>query len=85
MEAVLDGLSSLLVLWRFKLGKRRDFADAAAAAAAKEARDARRERQSAVGIGGTFVAAAVMLCGMAARRSEAFGAETLKAFGALSS
>lgn len=61
MEACLDGISSALVLWRFKQGKQREFVDSEAATQAKEARDARRERNSAVGIGATFVASAVLL------------------------
>eukprot|EP00931_Biecheleriopsis_adriatica_P063390 TRINITY_DN38380_c0_g1_i1.p1 TRINITY_DN38380_c0_g1~~TRINITY_DN38380_c0_g1_i1.p1 ORF type:complete len:193 (-),score=49.33 TRINITY_DN38380_c0_g1_i1:47-625(-) len=61
MEATLDGISSALVLWRFKRGKQREFADSQAAAQAKEARDARRERNSSIGIGWTFVASAVLL------------------------
>jgi len=61
MEASLDGISSALVMWRFKTGKKREFRDAEAAAAAKEARDARRERNSAVGIGVTFCASAFFL------------------------
>jgi len=62
MEATLDGISSALVMWRFKTPKQRQFRDAEAAAIAKEARDARRERNSAVGIGATFVVSAVVLC-----------------------
>ncbi|CAK9030014.1 unnamed protein product [Durusdinium trenchii] len=65
MEASLDGISSALVMWRFKTPKKRHFRDAEAAAIAKEARDARRERNSAVGIGATFVASAVLLCASA--------------------
>eukprot|EP00439_Symbiodinium_sp_Y106_P073897 s1692_g14.t1 len=61
MEAALDGISSALVLWRFKIGKKREFRDADAAAAAKEARDARRERNSSVGIGATFCVLAFFL------------------------
>jgi len=64
MEATLDGISSALVMWRFKTAKQRQFEDAQAAAVAKEARDARRERNSAIGIGATFAASALMLCGM---------------------
>eukprot|EP00435_Cladocopium_sp_Y103_P066183 s1508_g28.t1 len=63
MESTLDGISSALVMWRFKTPKQRQFRDAEAAAIAKEARDARRERNSAVGIGATFVVSAVVLCG----------------------
>jgi len=61
MEAALDGISSALVLWRFKVGKKREFRDADAAAAAKEARDARRERNSSIGIGATFCVLAFFL------------------------
>jgi len=76
MEACLDGISSALVLWRFKKGKRREFADSEAAAQAKEARDARRERNSAVGIGATFVASAVLLMLSAAWKVLGWDAST---------
>mmetsp|Transcript_10838 Transcript_10838/g.19267 ORF Transcript_10838/g.19267 Transcript_10838/m.19267 type:complete len:295 (-) Transcript_10838:47-931(-) len=61
MEATLDGISSALVLWRFKKGKKRDFKDSEAAARAKEVRDGRRERNSSIGIGATFVVSAFLL------------------------
>ncbi|CAJ1439802.1 unnamed protein product [Effrenium voratum] len=70
MEATLDGISSALVMWRFKTGKKRNFTDAEAAALAKEARDARRERNSSVGIGATFVASSCMLSFSAAGRPK---------------
>mmetsp|Transcript_44944 Transcript_44944/g.82091 ORF Transcript_44944/g.82091 Transcript_44944/m.82091 type:complete len:293 (+) Transcript_44944:69-947(+) len=54
-EAILDGISSALVLWRFKTPKARNFIDEEAAHAAKEARDRLRERNSGIGIGGIFM------------------------------
>mmetsp|Transcript_57279 Transcript_57279/g.147314 ORF Transcript_57279/g.147314 Transcript_57279/m.147314 type:complete len:303 (-) Transcript_57279:245-1153(-) len=65
MESSLDGISSALVLWRFKKGKQREHEDQEAAARAQAERDARRERNSGVGIGITFVASAVLLFFMA--------------------
>lgn len=61
LEAALDGVSSALVLWRFKRGKVRQHRDAQEAECFKAERGARRERHSGVGIGGTFVALAVLL------------------------
>lgn len=61
MESLLDGISSGLVLWRFKRGKKREHADAEAAAEHKVRRDARRERNSSIGIGATFVFSAFLL------------------------
>jgi len=54
-EALLDAISSSLVLWRFKRPKRRSYKDSDHALSAKDARDARRERNSSIGIGWTFV------------------------------
>lgn len=61
VESLLDGISSALVLWRFKRGKKRQHADMDAAMRHKMQRDARRERNSAIGIGATFVASACIL------------------------
>merc|ERR1719265_1932186 len=66
-ELLLDGVSSALVLWRFKPGKARDFQDAAAAARFKALRDARRERRSALGIGASFIGLATLLFGLSAQ------------------
>lgn len=60
-EAVLDGLSSALVLWRFKRPKPRDHESPEAAASRLAERDARRERNSSIGIGATFLALSVLL------------------------
>lgn len=61
MEAALDGVSSALVLWRFKLPKEREHKDDESALRFREARDARRERNSGIGIGATFLFSAVVL------------------------
>lgn len=66
LEASLDGLSSALVLWRFKKPKQRQHRDDEAAAAFKVRRDAKRERNSSIGIGATFVASAALLLALAA-------------------
>lgn len=60
-EALLDGISSVLVLWRFKIPKTRQDLDDASAIAQKQLRDVRRERNSSIGIGVIFVLYAVML------------------------
>jgi len=61
LEALLDGFSSALVLWRFKKPKVRMHEDEDAAARWKEARDIRRERNSGIGIGVTFVSSSGLL------------------------
>lgn len=66
LEATLDGISSALVLWRFKTPKRRDHQDKEAADRFKAARDLKRERNSGVGIGATFVASSALLLSMSA-------------------
>mmetsp|Transcript_35245 Transcript_35245/g.75067 ORF Transcript_35245/g.75067 Transcript_35245/m.75067 type:complete len:287 (-) Transcript_35245:49-909(-) len=60
-EALLDGISSAMVLWRYKTPKAREHKDEEAAARFKEARDARRERNSGIGIGAIFVLSALLL------------------------
>lgn len=70
-ESLLDGVSSALVLWRFKKAKARDFEDAVAAAHFKALRDARRERRSALGIGASFIALAVLLILLAIQHIQA--------------
>lgn len=64
-EMVLDGVSSILVYWRFKTPKARHFDDAAEWLKHKLERDARRERNSSLAIGITFVILACILCGSA--------------------
>jgi divalent metal cation (Fe/Co/Zn/Cd) transporter len=61
LEAALDGLSSALVIWRFKTGKPRQHEDEEVAARFKARRDAKRERNSGFGIGGTFIALSFIL------------------------
>lgn len=65
-ETLLDAISSIMVLWRFKKGKARTFQDEQEAEERKAARDALRERHSALGIGGGFVAFAALLLALAA-------------------
>lgn len=60
-EALLDAISSALVVWRFKTPKRKQFQDQAEAEAAQQRRNAVRERNSAIGIGCIFCFSAVML------------------------
>eukprot|EP00746_Dinoflagellata_sp_MGD_P008716 gnl/MRDRNA2_/MRDRNA2_117465_c0_seq1.p1 gnl/MRDRNA2_/MRDRNA2_117465_c0~~gnl/MRDRNA2_/MRDRNA2_117465_c0_seq1.p1 ORF type:complete len:304 (-),score=67.10 gnl/MRDRNA2_/MRDRNA2_117465_c0_seq1:54-965(-) len=64
-EMMLDGISSMLVYWRFKTPKARQFDDAAEQLKHKLERDARRERNSSLLIGITFVFLACILCGSA--------------------
>jgi len=61
LEALLDGISSALVLWRFKTPKQRQYADHEAAQDAKLFRDAKREHNSAIGIGVTFCSSGCLL------------------------
>lgn len=82
MEGLLDALSSVLVLWRFKRPKARQHADEEAALRFKAARDLRRERNSSVGIGATFVASSALLLLSAALKLAAFdGADLVQAEG----
>eukprot|EP00927_Polykrikos_kofoidii_P077428 TRINITY_DN74365_c0_g1_i1.p1 TRINITY_DN74365_c0_g1~~TRINITY_DN74365_c0_g1_i1.p1 ORF type:complete len:307 (-),score=59.17 TRINITY_DN74365_c0_g1_i1:88-1008(-) len=60
-ETLLDGVSSAMVLWRFKRPKTREFQDEEEARARKESRDALREQKSAIGIGIGFVLFGVFL------------------------
>merc|ERR1719316_1647986 len=62
---MLDGVSPILVYWRFKTPKTRQFNDAAEALKHKLERDARRERNSSLLIGITFVFLACILCASA--------------------
>lgn len=55
LEMVLDAISSLLVLWRFKNPKKKKFTDVEAALAKKLQRDALRERNSTIGIMIVFI------------------------------
>lgn len=64
-EFFLDGLTSLLVLWRFKTPKKRQFANAQRAQEFHARRTAARERKSGIGVGVTFVVSAVFLFWMA--------------------
>mmetsp|Transcript_105896 Transcript_105896/g.210496 ORF Transcript_105896/g.210496 Transcript_105896/m.210496 type:complete len:320 (-) Transcript_105896:93-1052(-) len=61
LECLLDGISSALVLWRFKVPKKRQHADVSAAERHCMERDARRERNSSVGIGVSFLCSAGLL------------------------
>jgi len=77
-EAFLDGISSALVLWRFKKPKVRSFEDEEAAQAAKEARDRLRERNSGIGIGGIFIFTAIALLSSATHKAATFDADKHK-------
>lgn len=72
LECLLDGISSALVLWRFKRPKQRQHVDASAAEQHSMERDARRERNSSMGIGASFVCSAVMLLLFAVLKLVAF-------------
>lgn len=61
-ETLLDGVSSLMVIWRYKKGKSRRFKDAEEAQRRIEERDSERERRFTLVIGIGFVAFAVVLC-----------------------
>lgn len=60
-EALLDSLSSGLVLWRFKRPKKRTYLDAEAELQSKLDRDERRERNSSIFIAVVFVFYAFVL------------------------
>jgi len=75
LEGGLDGLSSALVLWRFKTGKPRQHENAEAAAQFKAKRDALRERNSGLGIGATFIASACLLFFSAIHKATSYNAE----------
>merc|ERR1719277_1255728 len=80
MEALLDALSSALVLWRFKKPKARQHKDEEAALRFQSARDLRRERNSSIGIGATFVMSSALLLLSAAVKLVAFdGADAAQA------
>jgi len=76
MEAFLDGISSALVLWRFKKGKSREHQDEEAAEHFEQQRNARRERNSGLGIGATFLFSALLLYSSAAYKLLAWDANT---------
>merc|ERR1719335_47616 len=78
---MLDCVSSLLVFWRFKQAKVRNFSDKGDALKHKLERDAKRERNSSLGIGITFIALACVLCSSAIwklRRWDPYAAGHLK-------
>jgi hypothetical protein len=75
LEATLDGISSALVIWRFKTPKGREHANAEAAANFKAVRDAKRERNSGIGIGATFVFSSALLLCSAAYKALSWDAE----------
>ena len=60
-EFLLDGISSILVIWRFKPGKTRLLPSEDAAAQHEAARTARRERNASFAIGVTFIFGAALL------------------------
>jgi len=60
-ELLLDGISSVFVLWRFKHPKKRQPAETCMELSKRLARDARRERNGSLGIGVTFILLACFL------------------------
>lgn len=64
-ETLLDAVSSLMVLWRFKKGKRRHYESEEDALRRIEARNLERERKFTLVIGICFVVFAVMLLPLA--------------------
>ncbi|CAD7976262.1 unnamed protein product [Amoebophrya sp. A25] len=72
VEFALDGLTSILVLWRFKKGKARQFASQYEQADFAAKRERRRERNSGIGIGISFMLSALFLICMAIYKLSAW-------------